>query len=56
VVVHEVGKRAQTDGKDQFLRNTLSTIRMVDLAFIEQAYIEVSAAVVLKKSAGLSSV
>ncbi|MBD2428251.1 protoglobin domain-containing protein [Phormidium sp. FACHB-1136] len=50
VVVHEAGKRAQTDGKDQSLRDALSKICMVDLAFIEQAYIEVSAAAVLKET------
>ncbi len=50
VVVHEAGKRALADGKDQQLRDALSKICMVDLAFIEQAYIEVSAAAVLKET------
>ncbi|MGB3310213.1 MAG: protoglobin domain-containing protein [Nodosilinea sp.] len=50
VVVHEAGKRAQADGKDQQLCDALSKICMVDLAFIEQAYIEVSAAAVLKET------
>lgn len=50
VVVHEAGKRAMADGKDQQLRDALSKICMVDLAFIEQAYIEVSAAAVLKET------
>ncbi|MGB6014047.1 MAG: hypothetical protein WBG32_04895 [Nodosilinea sp.] len=50
VVVHEAGKRAIADGKDQQLRDALSKICMVDLAFIEQAYIEVSAAAVLKET------
>ncbi|MBE9155434.1 hypothetical protein IQ265_01050 [Nodosilinea sp. LEGE 06152] len=50
VVVHEAGKRAQVDGKDQQLCDALSKICMVDLAFIEQAYIEVSSAAVLKET------
>ncbi|WP_035991003.1 protoglobin domain-containing protein [Leptolyngbya sp. KIOST-1] len=50
VVVHEAGKRAKVDGKDQQLCDALSKICMVDLAFIEQAYIEVSSAAVLKET------
>ncbi|HSM82001.1 MAG TPA: protoglobin domain-containing protein [Nodosilinea sp.] len=50
VVVHEAGKRALADGKSQQLCDALSKICMVDLAFIEQAYIEVSAAAVLKET------
>ncbi|TVQ07211.1 MAG: hypothetical protein EA368_14865 [Leptolyngbya sp. DLM2.Bin27] len=50
VVVHEAGKRAQVDGKDQQLRDALSKICMIDLAFIEQAYIEVTSAAVLKET------
>ena len=50
VVVHEAGKRAIADGKDQQLRDALSKICMVDLAFIEQAYIEVSSAAVLRET------
>ncbi|WOD41977.1 protoglobin domain-containing protein [Nodosilinea sp. E11] len=50
VVVHEAGKRAKADGKDQQLCDALSKICMVDLAFIEQAYIEVSSAAVLRET------
>jgi len=49
-VVNEVGKRLKTDGKDQNLRDALSKICMIDLAFIEQAYVEVSSAAVLKET------
>jgi hypothetical protein len=49
-VVHEVGKRLKADGKDENLREALSRICMIDLAFIEQAYIEVSSAAVLKET------
>lgn len=49
-VVHEAGKRAQTDGKSEELRTALSKICMIDLAFIEQAYIEVSSSAVLKET------
>ena len=50
VVVHEAGKRAIADGKDQQMREALAKICMVDLAFIEQAYIEVSSAAVLRET------
>jgi hypothetical protein len=50
VVVQEAGKRAAADGQDQQLRDALSKICMIDLAFIEQAYIEVSSAAVLKET------
>jgi hypothetical protein len=50
VVVHEVGKRLKTDGKPEELRDALSRICMIDLAFIEQAYVEVSSAAVLKET------
>ena len=49
-VVYEVGKRVKTDGKDESLRNALSKICMIDLAFIEQAYVEISAAAVLQET------
>jgi hypothetical protein len=49
-VVNEVGKRLKTDGKDETLRDALSKICMIDLAFIEQAYVEVSLAAVLKET------
>jgi len=50
VVVHEAGKRAIANGKDQQLRDALAKICMVDLTFIEQAYIEVSSAAVLRET------
>ncbi|HEY9638886.1 MAG TPA: protoglobin domain-containing protein [Coleofasciculaceae cyanobacterium] len=49
-VVYEVGKRLQKDGKDESLRDALGKICMIDLAFIEQAYIEVSSTAVLKET------
>jgi hypothetical protein len=49
-VIHEVGKRLKTDGKPEELRDALSRICMIDLAFIEQAYVEVSSAAVLKET------
>lgn len=41
-VVMEVGKRLQQEGKSEDLRTTLGKICMIDLSFIEQAYIEVA--------------
>lgn len=49
-VVHEAGKLLQTQGLPADLRDALSKICMIDLAFIEQAYIEVSSAAVLKET------
>lgn len=49
-VVQAVGKRLEVDGKDQTLREALSRICMIDLAFIEQAYVEVSTAAVLRET------
>jgi hypothetical protein len=49
-VVQEAGKRLKADGKDENLREALSRICMIDLAFIEQAYVEVSSAAVLKET------
>jgi hypothetical protein len=49
-VIHEMGKRSKTDGKPEELRDALSRICMIDLAFIEQAYVEVSSAAVLKET------
>lgn len=48
--VSEVGKRLNAEGKDESLRNALSKICMIDLAFIEQAYVEISAVAVLKET------
>jgi hypothetical protein len=49
-VVHEVGKRLKKDGKPEELRDALGRICMIDLAFIEQAYVEVSSAAVLRET------
>lgn len=50
VVVHEVGKKLQADGKSDELKDALGRICMIDLAFIEQAYVEVSTAAVLQET------
>lgn len=49
-VVHEVGNRLKKDGKNEDLKDALSKICMIDLAFIEQAYFEVSSAAVLRET------
>lgn len=49
-VVREVSKRLKTESKDERLQEAISRICMIDLAFIEQAYVEVSAAAVLKET------
>ncbi|NJO41128.1 MAG: hypothetical protein HC769_02775 [Cyanobacteria bacterium CRU_2_1] len=49
-VIYHVGKKLRTDGKDLELYDALSQICMIDLAFIEQAYVEVSSAAVLKET------
>lgn len=50
VVVNEVGKQLKADGKPEELRDALGRICMIDLAFIEQAYVEVSSAAVLRET------
>ncbi|WP_017652187.1 protoglobin domain-containing protein [Fortiea contorta] len=49
-VIHEVGKRLAADGKSADMKDALSRMCMIDLAFIEQAYIEVSSNAVLKET------
>lgn len=49
-VIREVGKRCKTDNQPEELRDALSRICMIDLAFIEQAYIEVSSNAVLQET------
>lgn len=49
-VVHEVGQQLKAEGKSEELKEALGKICMIDLTFIEQAYIEVSAAAVLKET------
>ncbi|MEY3296948.1 MAG: hypothetical protein RLZZ597_208 [Cyanobacteriota bacterium] len=50
VVVNAVGRKLQAEGKSDELRESLARICMIDLAFIEQAYVEVTAAAVLKET------
>ncbi len=49
-VIREVGNRCKQDQKSEELREALSKICMIDLAFIEQAYIEVSSNAVLQET------
>jgi hypothetical protein len=49
-VIYEVGKRLINDGKSPELKDALGRICMIDLAFIEQAYIEVSSSAVLRET------
>ncbi|WP_204137630.1 protoglobin domain-containing protein [Halomicronema sp. CCY15110] len=49
-VVNEVGQRLRSEGKSDELHDALSRICMIDLAFIEQAYLEISTAAVLKET------
>jgi hypothetical protein len=50
VVVGEVTKRIKVDQKPEELRDALSRICMIDLAFIEQATVEVSSTAVLRET------
>lgn len=49
-VINEARKRLKEDGKPLELLDALSRICMIDLAFIEQAYVEVSSAAVLRET------
>ncbi len=49
-VIHQVEKRLQVDGQTSDLKDALSRICMIDLAFIEQAYVEVSSDAVLRET------
>ncbi|BAY64110.1 hypothetical protein H6G33_04475 [Calothrix sp. FACHB-1219] len=49
-VIYEVGKRLTKDGKSANLKDALGRMCMIDLAFIEQAYIEVSSSAVLRET------
>jgi hypothetical protein len=49
-VVNEVGKKLKVEGKPEELKDALGKICMIDLAFIEQSYIEVSTSAVLKET------
>jgi hypothetical protein len=50
VVVNAVRNRLRQDGKSDVLSDALGKICMIDLAFIEQAYFEVSSQAVLKET------
>ena len=49
-VVNEVGKQLKSSGLSDDLRESLGRICMIDLAFIEQAYVEVSSQAVLRET------
>ncbi|AFZ60236.1 hypothetical protein H6G54_08325 [Anabaena cylindrica FACHB-243] len=49
-VVHEVGKKLKLEGKSEELKEALGKICMIDLAFIEQSYVEVSTSAVLRET------
>jgi Protoglobin len=49
-VVHEVGKHLKADDKPEELKDALGRTCMIDLAFIEQAYVEVSSSAVLQET------
>ena len=49
-VVQAVGKQLNQEGKSTELQAALSKICMIDLAFIEQAYVEATANAVLKET------
>ncbi len=49
-VVQKVGERLKTDSKPEELKDALGRICMIDLAFIEQAYVEVSSSAVLRET------
>ncbi len=50
VVVNAVRNRLRQDGKSDVLSDALGKICMIDLAFIEQAYFEVSSQAVLQET------
>ena len=50
VVVHEVGRVLKVHDKPEDLQESLGKICMIDLAFIEQAYVEVSTSAVLRET------
>lgn len=49
-VIRAVEERIKADGKDEKVKESLAKICMIDLAFIEQAYVEVTSASVLKET------
>ena len=49
-VAREVDNKIKAEGKDDAVNDALSKICMIDLAFIEQAYVEVSSSAVQKET------
>ena len=49
-VMQAVGNKILEDGKSELLKKPLNKICMIDLTFIEQAYIEVSSSAVLRET------
>ena len=49
-VVQAMGRKLKEEEKSEVLQNAVSKICMVDLTFIEQAYVEVSSAAVLRET------
>jgi len=49
-VIREATQRAKKDGKSEEVTEALGRICMIDLAFIEQAYVEVSSEAVLRET------
>lgn len=49
-VVNQVGKQLKSAGLSEDLRDALGRICMIDLAFIEQAYVEVSSQAVMRET------
>lgn len=50
MVVHQVDKQLKVEGKPEELKEALSRICMIDLAFIEQAYVEVTLSTVFQEA------
>ncbi len=49
-VIHEVAKKLKAEGKSEELKDALGRICMIDLAFIEQSYVDISASAVLQET------
>jgi hypothetical protein len=49
-VIRQAGMRSKKDGKSEEIKDALGRICMIDLAFIEQAYVEVSSEAVLRET------
>jgi hypothetical protein len=49
-VIHFVDKLLKTDGKSSALKESLSLVCMIDLAFIEQAYLDLPMAAIQRET------